>query len=267
MNDDVRELLRRGVGEVHDLPDTDHFWRLGRRRAWWRRGIGTTTVVVLAVVMLALVGQAWQRGPAREVQPADVLPTGQEPTPLRIGQLEPGTYAAEEWNPPFVLALSDDTWRVVELDRDWLSLVRGPDVLQIARWQSVVDPSARAWGSDVLVDPPADLAAWLTGHPRLRTTSEATSLAGVPAVRITARTLGTLDSGPPDCAGQPCVPLARAGSSGAFLSVAAGQVATFYVVGDAGNQFVMFYAAPRDRFAALEAASEELLESLRFGMD
>ena len=266
MNDDVRELLRRGVGEAHDLPDSEYFWRVGRRRAWWRRGIGTAAVVLVAM-MLAFVGQAWQLGPPQDIEPADVHPPGEEPTPIRIGQLEPGTYVARDWAPPFVLTPSDDTWRVVELDRDWLSLVRGPDVLQIARWGSVVDPSAQAWRPDTLMDPPADLVTWLTAHPRLRTTSEATSLAGVPAVRIAARTLRTLDSGPPDCAGQPCVPLARAGSSRALVVLAAGQVATFYVMGDAGNQFVISYAAPRDRFAALEAASKELLASLRFGSE
>jgi hypothetical protein len=266
MNDDVRELLRRGVGEAHDLPDTDQFWRLGRRRAWWRRGVGTAAVV-LAVLMLAFVVPGWHGGPTRDAQPVDVFGPGEELTPLRIGQLEAGTYAATDWTPSFVLAPSDDTWRVVELDRDWISLVRGPDSLQMARWDSVVDPSAPIWGPDNLVGPPADLATWLSDHPRLRTTSEATSLAGVPAVRITARTLGTLESGPPECAGQPCVPLARAGSSSAFLVLTAGQMATFYVVGDVGNQFVISYAAPSNRFGALEDASELLLESVRFASD
>ena len=46
-----------------------------------------------------------------------------------------------------------------------------------------------------------------------------------------------------------------------------GQMATMYVVGDAGHQFVIFYAAPRDRFEALEDASELLLQSVRFGSD
>jgi hypothetical protein len=224
-----------------------------------------TAAVVLVVLMLAFVAPGWHGGSTRDVQPADVLRPGEEPTPLRIGQLEPGTYAATDWTPSFVLTPSDDTWRVVELDRDWLSLVRGPDSLQIARWDSVVDPSAPAWGPDNLVGPPADLAAWLTDHPRLRTTSEATSLAGVPAVRITARSLGTLDRGPPECAGQPCVTLARAGSSSAFMVLTGGQIATMYVVGDVGHQFVIFYAAPRDRFEALEDASELLLQSVRFG--
>jgi hypothetical protein len=261
MNDDVRELLRLGVGEAHDLPDTEHFWREGRRRARWRQGIGTAAVVLVAL-LLAVVGQAWLRGPARQVQPVDV-PAG-HPTPLRIGQLEPGSYEAPSWTPPFVMAPSDDTWRVVELDPDWISLVHGADALQITRWQAVIEPSARTAGTSALVDAPADLVAWLVDHPRLRTSSQATTLAGVPAVRITAQPLRTLDHGPPDCAGQPCVPLAQAGSSTAFVTLSAGEAATFYVIGDAGSQFVISYAAPLDRFGALAAASEQLLGSMRF---
>ena len=262
MNDDVRELLRLGVGEAHDLPDTEHFWRLGRRRAWWRRGVGTAAVV-LVVLLLASVGQAWLHGPARDVQPISVPTPAEKTTPLRIGQLEPGIYEAGEWTWPFVVAPLDDTWRVIELDPDWISLVHGPDALQITSWQSVIDPSARRWGPDVLVGAPPDLATWLADHPRLGTTSRATSLAGVPAVRITAQPLDTLDYGPPDCAGQPCVPLARAGRSTAFLTLAAGQVATFYVIGSPGNQLVISYSAPMDRVGALEHASEQLLGSLR----
>ncbi len=263
MNDDVRELLRRGVGEAHDLPDTEHFWRLGRRRAWRRRGVSTASVV-LVVLLLALASQTWLHGPARDAQPIDLPTPAQSPVPLRIGQLEPGSYEAVDSTPRFVLMPSDDTWRVIELDPDWVSLVHGADSLQITRWPSVVDPSARRWGPDVLVSAPANLAKWLTDHPRLKTTSQRTSLAGVPAVRITARPLSTLDQGPPDCAGQPCVPLARAGRSTAFLTLAAGAVATFYVIGSSGNQFVISYSAPTDRFGALGLASEQLLGSLRF---
>ena len=263
MNDDVRDLLHLGVGEAHDLPDTDYFWRQGRRRAWWRRGIGTAGVV-LAVIVLALVGQAWWREPVGDVQPIDVPTPGEESMPLRVGQLEPGSYEADAWTPRIVLTPTDDTWRVIELDSDWLSLVRGPDSLEIARWPSVVDPSAPVWGPDAVMSAPADLAAWLVDHPRLTTTRQATSLGGLPAVRITARTLATLDSGPPDCRGRPCVPLARAGSSTAFLTLAVGEVATFYVIGDVGDQFVISYAAPTDRYGALEAGAEQLLGSLRF---
>jgi len=263
MNDDVRELLRLGVGEAHDLPDTDYFWRQGRRRVWWRRGVGTAGVV-LAAAVLAVVGAGFLRGPVEDVQPVDVPTRGVEPAPLRIGQLEPGSYEADDWTPRFVLATTDDTWRVIELDADWLSLVRGPDALEIARWRSVVDPSAQSWDADVLDRAPADLADWLVDHPRLRTTSQATSLGGVPAVRITARTLSTLDSGPPDCAGRPCVPLAQLGSSSAFLTMAAGEAATFYVLGDVGDQVVISYSAPSDRFTDLEAGAEQLLGSLRF---
>jgi hypothetical protein len=263
MNDDVRELLRRGVGEAHDLPDAEHFWRLGRRRAWRRRGVGTASVVLVAL-LLALAGQAWLHGPARDIQPIDVPTPAEKLTPLRIGQLEPGSYEAVDSTPGFVLTPSDDTWRVIELDPDWISLVRGADSLQITRWRSVVDPPARRWGPDVLVSAPTDLATWLTDHPRLKTTSRATSLAGVPAIRITARPLSTLEDGPPDCAGQPCVPLARMGRSTAFLTLAAGEVATFYVIGSSANQFVVSYSAPVDRFGALKRASEQLLGSLRF---
>lgn len=263
MNDDVRELLRRGVGEAHDLPDTEHFWRVGRRRAWRRRGAGTASVV-LAVLLLALAGQAWLYGPARDAQPAEIPAPAEKPTALRIGQLEPGSYEAVDSAPRFVLTPFDDTWRVIELHPDWISLVHGADSLQITRWPSVIDPSARRWGPDVLVSPPADVATWLTDHPRLKTTSQRTSLAGVPAVRITARPLSTLDQGPPDCAGQPCVPLARAGRSTAFVTLAAGAVATFYVIGSLGNQFVISYSAPTDRFGALQLASEQLLGSLQF---
>jgi hypothetical protein len=262
MNDDVRELLRLGVGEAHDLPDTEHFWRLGRRRAWWRRGVGTAAVVLVAL-LLASVGQAWLHGPARDVQPVNVPTPAERATPLRIGQLEPGTYEAGEWTWPFVVAPLDDTWRVIELDPDWISLVHGPDALQITRWWSVIDPSARRWGPDALLAAPADLATWLADHPRLETTSRATSLAGAPAVRITARPLDTLDDGPPDCAGRPCVPLAQAGRSTAFLTLAAGEVATFYVIGSPGHEIVISYSAPMGRFGALEHASEQLLGSVQ----
>ena len=263
MNDDVRELLRLGVGEAHDLPDSDYFWRQGRRRAWWRRGIGTAAGIVLAVV-LAFVGLAWLDGAPREVQPIDVPTSDEESVPLRVGQLEPGSYEADDWAPRFVLTPTDDTWRVIELDSDWVSLVRGPDSLEIARWPSVVDPSALNWSPDAVDKAPADLAAWLIDHPRLTTTHQATSLGGLPAVRITARTVAALDSGPPDCAGRPCVPLARAGSSTAFLNLAKGEFATFYVVGEVGRQFVISYSAPTDRYEALEAGAEQLLGSLRY---
>jgi hypothetical protein len=265
MNDDVRELLRLGVGEARDLPDTDYFWQQGRRRAWWRRGLGTAGVVV-TVIVLAFVGQAWLGGPVGDVQPVDVATPGEEPTPLRIGQLEPGSYEAD-WTPRFVLTPTDDTWRVIELDPDWLSLVRGSDSLEIARWPSVVDPSAVSWNPDALDRAPADLAAWLDDHPRLTTTREATSLGGAPAVRITAQPLTTLESGPTDCVGRPCVALARAGSSTALLTLAVGEVATFYVVGDVGDQFVISYAAPSDRYGVLEASAEQLLGSVRFVKD
>jgi hypothetical protein len=262
MNDDVRELLRLGAGEAHDLPDTEHFWRQGRRRAWWRRGVGTAAVL-LVVLVLALAGQAWLRGPARDAQPVDVPTPAGKSTALRIGQLEPGSYEAVDWTPRLVLQPSDDTWRIVELDPDWISLVHGADSLEITRWYAVIDPSARSGGADALVGAPADLARWLIDHPRLRTTHMTTSLAGAPAVRITARPVITVDVGPPDCAGRPCVPLARAGSSTAFVTLAAGEVATFYVIGDAGSQIVISYAAPIDRLGALETASEQLLASLK----
>jgi hypothetical protein len=263
MNDDVRELLRLGVGEANDLPDTEHFWRAGRRRAWRRRGVATASVV-LAVLLLALASQAWLPGRARDVQPVDVPTPASKSAPLRIGQLEPGSYEAVDSTPRFVLTPTDDTWRVIELDPDWISLVHGADSLQITRWHDVIDPSARSWGPDILVTAPADLATWLAKHPRLETTSQATALAGVPAVRITARPLSTVDPGPPDCAGRPCVPLARAGRSTAYLTLAQGEVVTFYVIGNAGNQLVISYSAPTDRFGALELASEQLLGSLRF---
>ena len=208
--------------------------------------------------------QAWWPEPVGDVQPIDVPTPGEESVPLRVGQLEPGSYEADAWTPRIVLTPTDDTWRVIELDSDWLSLVRGPDSLEIARWPSVVDPSAPGWGPDAVMSAPADLAAWLVDHPRLTTTRQATSLGGLPAVRITARTLTTLDSGPPDCRGRPCVPLARAGSSTAFLTLAVGEVATFYVIGDVGDQFVISYAAPTDRYGVLEAGAEQLLGSLRF---
>jgi hypothetical protein len=265
MNDDVRDLLRLGVGEAHDLPDTDFFWQQGRRRTWWRRGTGTAGGV-LAVLVLAFVGQAWLSGPVEDAPPIDAPTRDEQPAPLRIGQLEPGSYEAD-WTPRFVLSPTDDTWRVIELDPDWLSLVRGADSLEIARWPSVVEPSAQEWDPDAVDSAPADLAAWLVGHPRLRTTSHTTSLGGLQAVRITARTLSTLDSGPPDCAGRPCVPLAGLGSSTAFLNLAAGEAATFYVLGDVGNQFVISYSAPPDRFQALEIAAEQLLGTLRFVED
>jgi hypothetical protein len=261
MPDDVRELLRIGAGEAHDLPDTGYFWQQGRRRVWWRRAVGT--VAVLAVVAIAVAGRSWFPLPGGEVQPTDRPARGDVSIPLRIGQLEPGSYEAGDWSLPFVLAPLDDSWRVVELDDDWISLVRGPDTLQIARLRSVIEPSAQRWGPDVVEPAPADLAGWIVEHPRLETTSEATSLGGLPAVRIQARAVRTIDPGPASCVGRPCVPLAQLGSASAYLSIAASERATLYVVGE-DDPVVISYSARPDRFEALGDAAEQLLRSLRF---
>ncbi len=260
---DLRDVLEAGVGHPTDLPHAEELWERGRRRTRRRRVLTATAALAGILVIGAIADRSWLPPlTTQDVDPAQESSVGVT-VPLRVGQLERGTYRSDNWSPEFSFTTWDDGWRVIENDPGWLSLVRGSDGLQVARWTSVLDPTASRAEPAWFVTAPDDIAPWLANHPRLRTSSEVMDLGGVTAVRITATVVRPLSRGPDDCAGEPCAPLARFGTADALAAVIDGQRAVFLVIGEPGSQVVISYAAPRQRFVRLDAAARRLLETLR----
>jgi hypothetical protein len=261
---DLRDLLEAGAGQPIDLPHAEELWERGRRRTRRRQALAVAATLAAIVVVGAVAERSWlPTSASRDADPAQE-PSVEAMAPLRVGQLEPGTYRSEGWAREFSFKTWDDGWRVVENDRGWLSLVRGSDTLQVASWTKVLDPRASRAEPSAFVTAPDDLAPWLADHPRLRTSSRATDLGGVTAVMISAVVIRPLATELADCSGEPCAPLARLGTSDALATVVQGQQAVLLVVGEPGKQVVISYAAPPRRFVAADAAARRLLETLRF---
>ena len=170
-------------------PSTSGVW--GGVRAWRRRGVGTASVV-LVVLLLALAGHEMAGRACAGRSAGRLLHAGSRSPRSRCGSASssPAPTQRRDWTPSVRPERPPMTpGGSIELDPDW-ALVgprsRLPPDLPAGRQWSIRQPAAgfqTSWSSA-----PANLAKWLTDHPRLKTTSQRTSLAGVPAVRITART-------------------------------------------------------------------------------
>ena len=143
-------------------------------------------LALLAALVTACGGDAESAAPAKPAKPA-VTPF---PT-IDRADLEPGTeYTTQQFKPSITLTLPDGEWIAAGADsRDHVEIEPTP--------QDPVDSSALAFHHMTQVFPPEtggvtpgdavpgpdDFAAWLTGHPHLRTTKpkpvEALGLKGV----------------------------------------------------------------------------------------
>jgi hypothetical protein len=257
---ELGELLHGAAGDPPDLPDVEAILRRARPRVVRRRvAVGAA---VLGVLLAGWVGTSTlltQMG----VVHVDVVnpvpdPSGTPAQSLRQGQLEPGTHTGTVGAYAVQLETHDDNWGAAVVEPEWLALTFRQYVLHLQVWDSVVPPGSRA-----RQEPPADLAAWLVEHPALSASSPTpVEVGGLTATQVDVRVVEPLTRTPRECAAR-CVLLGRVAGDGELVDVEVGQRARFLVLGDAGEQLVLFYRAPEQEFAVLDGAVQELLDGLR----
>jgi hypothetical protein len=261
---DLRELLDNAAGDPPDLLDIEMVRQRARPRIIRRRAASIAALMAVGVAGLAGIsifydGVDQDRG--RVVQPAtpSLEPTAQT---IRPGQLEPGTYRGQVGAYSFVLDTYYDEWKV-SVDRpEWVAFTYRQYVLHLQTWGSVVPPDSTHAGASQAV--PADVAQWLGSHPRLSAgPAVRTVVGGLAAAQVDTRVVTPLENPPGECSGRQCVVLARVAASAELVDVPMGQRARFLIVGQSGQQLLIFYRAPEREFSVLDQAVQELLAGLR----
>lgn len=217
-----------------------------------------------ATVTTQAVAPSTAAPPTTTVAAVD-FPTGTDP-------LRSGRYVASTFTAPFSFSLPDGWVSRTPASPDFLELVRtngaGNGILTLMRVARVFDrrgaPSTEDQARNTLVDTPADLAAWLGGHPRL---------AVGPASPVTMGTLaGTaVEARPlapylyPDCLGdrpgQPCVLLFLT-VDGLPVFVSEGYAARFFFLRTGSDTLVAVIEATAGELAAFAAEADRVLSTL-----
>jgi len=259
---DLRDLLDDAAGHPRDLPDVAQIMRRARpRRVRRRAGAAILAIAACAGVVTAGVTLSKPDPPA-VVQPGP-LPKQEQARSLREGQLEPGRYPGEVGGRSFVLELRNDDWSVLTTRPTWLALTYQQYVLHVQQWVTVVPPSSN---NGIAREPvPEDLVGWLQTNPRLAVQNATpVVVGGVDGVALDIRVVKPLDRAPSECTSSACVLLATVASTDESVDVERGQLARLVVLGDPGQQLVLFYRAPEREFPVVDQAVDVLLRGLRF---
>jgi hypothetical protein len=168
-----------------------------------------------------------------------------------------GRYVTAQFRPPVSLTLGGG-WRSYGERADGFTLARGESLLGFVRIERVVDSRSAGMRPrpEDIHPAPADLAAWLEAHPRLKTSGAApVQVGGAAGVQIEA----TVSSGFSN--------VARLFVSAAdeMLFVEAGERIRFFVI-DVGSETVLIVLeSPSQKdFEELLGPAEKVLASVRF---
>lgn len=252
-----------------------------RRRDW--RVVAGVSIAVIVVAAATAVGLALRHhSPAHAGSPGGTVnstPATTVVAPLTVGgALPPGTYRTAAFRPTLTFHVDDgwslnrgDATNIVELARsDTPGAVLGFHMVD-----EMIDPSAAPTNGDQ-VDPtvrplPADVGAWLAGHPRLRVRSSAPSSVGGPGTAVdftvgNGYTYGNADADNP-CTHKQCVMLFRTLQRPYpdLVGAVAGDAERFYVVSEGNRVLLIAVSAPAAGFANFAAEAQMVLNTLSVG--
>ncbi len=179
------------------------------------------------------------------------------------GDLRPGTYATDEFEPAFTFGVVGEGWVVGGAEErgvlDMRLGVEGP-VISFANEQKVFDPSKP---SDLIaVSGPEDMAAWLRKHPYLETEGpEPASVGGVKGARIDAV---VADDVPASECGDNCLGLFMIGPDIDWVVYEKERV-RFVVLEDVGGERVIIVAETRAAdFEGFLPKAQEVLKTVEW---
>jgi hypothetical protein len=259
---DLRGLLDEAAGHPRDLPDVAQIMRRGRRSRVRRRVGAVLLAVVASGGVLTGVGILGQPESPTIAQPAP-MPSLEQARVIRQGQLEPGRYRGEVGGRAFVLEIDTDDWSVLAARPGWLALTYRQYVLHLQQWATVVPPSSP--DGTAREPAPEDLVGWLQEHPRLAVQNVTPRVVGgLDGVALDIQVVAPLKDAPGECTSKACVLLATVAGADEAVDIEQGQRARLVVLGEPGQQVVLFYRAPEQEIPVLQRAVDPLLEGLRF---
>lgn len=255
---DIREILREGADVEPGLPDVPQLLRRGQAAARRR-------TAVLAAAAAACVAGAVGLGalvPSINETPDRVPQSAPAPRPLpAAGPLAAGVYDASTVGLDLSFTVPGPGWTLTTVQTGWIGLRHGRSSVVVQEWDAVVDPDADPVGPGDTEPVPADLVAWLTGHPALDVDGVTRVLLGQKtwtALELTVER--PLSTTPAECNTLPCVLLAVAGDEPAeFLARDRARVLVSPEV--AGGAPVVVLTWPKGQTGP-DSAAEALISSL-----